>query len=282
MNITETPFKFKTVCKYPHQNHTIFEEHFYNWFVKNNPSSKRTYLPIFWTNYYHSKGQGMGEIHSFLNTLDKNKNYFTIIQWDDGIMSPFPYENILVFGQGGGSGKTNCKIGDYPIPLNCIPNEKLEIKKDKTIFASFKGSIVGRNSIREKMQNVLRGNNDYRLEDVTGESNYDSFSNIMSNSIFSLCPRGYGATSFRICESLQHGSIPVYISDKHWVPFNDMINFNDYGVLIDAKDIDNIDSILKSISKEDIDKKISLGKIVYEQYYSYEGCSSKIMEVVNR
>jgi len=97
-----------------------------------------------------------------------------------------------------------------------------------------------------------------------------------------LCPRGYGATSFRICESLQHGSIPVYISDEPWIPFNDMLDFNDYGVLVDVKDIDNLDHILKSISKEDIDKKISLGKIVYEQYYSYKGCSSKIMEIVNR
>jgi hypothetical protein len=282
MNIHETPFKFKTVFKYPPQNDMIFEEYFYNWFVENNPTSKRTYLPIFWTNYYHSKGQEIDEINSFLESLDKNQNYFTIIQWDDGIMGPFPYKNIFVFGQGGGSGKLNCTIGDYSIPLNCIPNENIEIKKDKTIFASFKGCIVGRHSIRQKLQNILQGNKDYLLEDSTGGSNYDSFSNLMSNSIFSLCPRGYGATSFRICESLQHGSIPVYISDEPWIPFNDMIDFNDYGVLIDVKDIDNLDNILKSISKEDIDKKLSLGKIVYEQYYSYKGCSSKIMEVVNR
>lgn len=282
MNIKETPFKVKTNVKYPPQNKIIFEEYFYDWFIRNNPSTNKIYLPIFWTNYYHLKGTGMNEINSFLNTLDKNLEYFTIIQWDDGIMSSFPHENITVFGQGGGSGKPNCKIGDYCIPLNCQPNPNLLIKEEKTIFASFKGAIVGRHSVREKMLKALGGNKDYLLQDVAGESNYDSFSDIMSSSIFSLCPRGYGATSFRICEALQHQSIPVYISDKHWVPFNDLINFNDYGVLIEEKDIGNIDTILKSLSHEEIDKKIKFGKTVYEQYYSYEGCASKIIQIINR
>jgi hypothetical protein len=282
MNIQETPFKVKTRVTYPSQNKIIFEEYFYDWFIRNNPETKKTYLPIFWTNYYHAEGTGMGEINSFLNTLDKNRQYFTIIQWDDGIMSSFPYENITVFGQGGGSGKPNCKIGDYSIPLNCLPNPNLQIKKEKTIFASFKGAIVGRHLIREKMLNSLRGKKDYLLQDIAGESNYESFSDIMSSSTFSLCPRGYGATSFRICEALQHQSIPVYITDKLWLPFNDLINFNDYGVLIEEKDIGNIDRILKSLSQEEIDNKINFGKTVYEQYYSFEGCASKIIQITNR
>jgi hypothetical protein len=103
----------------------------------------------------------------------------------------------------------------------------------------------------------------------------------MSRSIFSLCPRGYGATSFRICESLQHGSIPVYISDKPWIPFNDIIDFNDYGVIINEKDINDIDNILKSISKEQINKKINIGEDIYKQYYSYNGCADKILKIIN-
>ena len=103
----------------------------------------------------------------------------------------------------------------------------------------------------------------------------------MSRSTFSLCPRGYGATSFRICEALQHGSIPVYISDKPWIPFNTIIDFNDYGVIINEKDIDNIDNILKSISKQEIDNKINIGKYIYKEYYSYNGCSEKILKIIN-
>ena len=286
MNILETPFMIKTNHEYPPNNKTIFEEYFYNWFVENKPLINKTYLPIFWTNYYISKGyatQDMSEINNFLDSIDKNKDYFTIVQWDDGIVNPFPYSNIYVFGQGGGGGKSseelfNGTIGDYPIPLNCQSNPNIKTQ-NKDIFASFIGVIYGRNNwIREKLHDNLKNKNGYLFENSIS---YDAFSNVMSRSIFSLCPRGYGATSFRICEALQHESIPVYISDKPWIPFNDIINFNDYGVLIDSKDIEKIDEILKNISEEEIYKKLNLGKQIYNEYYSFEGCSSKIINKLN-
>lgn len=280
MNMLETPFMVKTNHEYPPNNKIIFEEYFYNWFIENKPQTSKTYLPIFWTNYYISKDyaqQDISEINRFLDTLDKDKEYFTIIQWDDGIVNPFEYKNIYVFGQGGGGGRQGY-IGDYAIPLICQPNPNIKIE-NKDIFASFIGVIYGRNNlIREKLYNDLRQKNGYVFENSIS---YDAFSNTMSRSVFSLCPRGYGATSFRICEALQHGSIPVYISDKPWIPFNNMIDFNDYGVFIDAKDINHINDILNNIPKEEIIKKSNLGKEVYKEYYSYNGCANKIIKIIN-
>ena len=280
MNILETPFMVKTNHEYPPNNKIIFEEYFYNWFIENKVQTSKTYLPIFWTNYYISKDytqQDVSEINIFLDTLDKSKEYFTIIQWDDGIVNPFEYKNIYVFGQGGGGGKKGY-IGDYPVPLICQPNPNIKIE-NKDIFASFIGVIYGRNnSIREKLHDNLKNKNGYLFQNSIS---YDTFSNTMSRSIFSLCPRGYGATSFRICEALQHGSIPVYISDRPWVPFNDIIDFNDYGVIVNEKEIDHIDNILKSISKQEIDNKINIGKYIYKEYYSYNGCSEKILKIIN-
>jgi hypothetical protein len=275
MNILETPFMVKTNHEYPPNNKIIFEEYFYNWFIENKPSTNKTYLPIFWTNYYISKDyaqQDISEVNAFLDSLDKNKQYFTIVQWDDGIVNPFEYKNIYVFGQGGGGGKTGY-IGDYAIPLICQPNPNIKIE-NKDIFASFIGVIYGRNNwIREKLHSDLKQKNGYLFE---SSISYDAFSNVMSRSTFSLCPRGYGATSFRICEALQHGSIPVYISDKPWIPFNDMIDFNDYGIFIHSKDIDKIDEILKNIPQEQILKKNIFGKYAYNNYYTYEECAKKI------
>ena len=281
MNILETPFMVKTNHEYPPNNKIIFEEYFYNWLIEHKPLINKTYLPIFWTNYYISKDyaqQDISEINKFLDTLDKNKEYFTIIQWDDGIVNPFEYKNIYVFGQGGGGGRNGC-IGNYSIPLICQPNPNIKLQ-NKDIFASFIGVIYGRNNlIREKLHNDLKNKDRYLFENSIS---YEAFSNVMSRSIFSLCPRGYGATSFRICEALQHGSIPVYISDKPWIPFNDMINFNDYGVIIDTKDIGNVDNILKSIPKEEIEKKIYIGKSIYNEYYTYTGCADKIIKLINK
>jgi hypothetical protein len=274
MNILETPFMVKTNHEYPPNNKIIFEEYFYNWFMQNKPSTNKTYLPIFWTNYYISKDyaqQDISEVNTFLDSLDKNKQYFTIVQWDDGVVNPFEYKNIYVFGQGGGGAKKGY-IGDYSIPLICQPNPNIKIE-NKNIFASFVGAIHGRSNCREDLYNNLKNNNKYLFQESIG---YDAFSNIMSRSTFSLCPRGYGATSFRICEALQHGSIPVYISDKPWIPFNDMIDFNDYGVFIHSKDINKTDEILKNISQEEILKKNIFGKYAYNNYYTYEACAEKI------
>jgi len=279
MNMLETPFMVKTNHEYPPNNKIIFEEYFYNWFIENKPQTSKTYLPIFWTNYYISKDyaqQDISEINRFLDTLDKDKEYFTIIQWDDGIVNPFEYKNIYIFGQGGGGGRQGY-IGDYAIPLICQPNPNIKIE-NKDIFASFIGAIYGRNNlIREKLYNDLRQKNGYVFENSIS---YDTFSNTMSRSVFSLCPRGYGATSFRICEALQHGSIPVYISDKPWIPFNNMIDFNDYGVFIDVKDINNIEDILNNISQEEIIKKDTLGKQIYNEYYTFKGCADKIIKII--
>ena len=99
MNILETPFMVKTNHEYPPNNKIIFEEYFYNWFIESKPQTNKTYLPIFWTNYYISKDyaqQDISEINTFLDTLDKSKEYFTIIQWDDGIVNLFEYKNIYV------------------------------------------------------------------------------------------------------------------------------------------------------------------------------------------
>jgi len=279
MNVLETPFMVKTNHEYPPNNKIIFEEYFYNWFIQNKPQTNKIYLPIFWTNYYISKDyaqQDISEVNKFLDTLDKDKEYFTIIQWDDGIVNPFEYKNIYIFGQGGGGAKKGY-IGDYSIPLICQPNPNIKIE-NKDIFASFVGAIHRRSNCREELYNSLKHKNEYLFKESVG---YDIFSNIMSRSIFSLCPRGYGATSFRICEALQHESIPIYISDKPWIPFNDIINFNDYGVLIDSKDIEKIDKILKNISEEEIYKKLNLGKQIYNDYYSFEGCCSKIINKLN-
>jgi len=96
--------------------------------------------------------------------------------------------------------------------------------------------------------------------------------------VFSLCPRGYGKTSFRINESLNLGAIPVYIYDEPWIPFEDELDFNEYGVLLHQGQLDDLDNILKSYNQEKINKMLEKGEEVYREYYTYEGCYDKIIK----
>jgi len=75
-------FKTKTNIIYPPHNDIICEEYFMNYFMNNNIESEYIYLPILWTSFYIGRNYGnanMDDLQSYLNSLDRNKKYFTII-----------------------------------------------------------------------------------------------------------------------------------------------------------------------------------------------------------
>jgi hypothetical protein len=269
-------FRPRNVLIYPPSNNKTFEEHFHDEYIKEQ-YSHRIYIPIFWTNYYLSKNYGKGdlsELQEVINNLDRTKKYFTIVQYDDNILNDLGDLDLLIFTQGG-YGKY--KDRSYVIPLNCQFDHQSS-SNEKDIFASFIGNIKGRHPLREKMENLLRSKKDYFISETI---NYDEFKNIMSRSLFSLCPRGYGQTSFRIFESLSIGSIPVYIYDEPLIPFESEFNFNDIGILIHESELDMIDDILKSKSKSEIDNYILNGISIYNNFFTYNGCYNKIIKILN-
>jgi hypothetical protein len=269
VKIVETPETFltKTNHTYPPGNNKVFEEFFLEKFLQDNPDTNRIYLPIQWTCFYISRNycqSPMDDLQSFLDSLPRDKKYFTICQWDDGIRNDLSGLDILKLSSGG--------VGDYQIPLINQPHKK-EIR-EKDIFASFIGVIGGRHRIREYLREKYSNADGYLISESQG---FDKFKEIMERSIFSLCPRGYGKTSFRINESLNLGAIPVYIYDEPWIPFEDEINFGEYGVLLHQSQLDNLDSILKSFSQDEINRFLKKGEEVYEEYYTYQGCYNKII-----
>lgn len=270
INIFDTPsiFLTKTNHQYPPGNNLVFEEFFLNKFINDNPNTQRIYLPVQWTCFYISRNYGtqdMSDLQSFLDNLPRNKKYFTIVQWDDGILNNIDGLDILKFSSGG--------VGDYPIPLINLPHKKIE--RERNIFASFVGMISGRHKIREEINRLFSQKDGFLISENMG---FDKFKEVMETSVFSLCPRGYGKTSFRINEALNLGSIPVYIYDEPWVPFTDLVDFREYGVMIPENEIVNLEKILKSISHEEIKKLQKKGFEVYNDFYTYEGCYKKILE----
>src|SRR6185295_2822295 len=230
--------------EYPPDNRPIFEE----WFFQNfDPHVKtdRIYLPIHWTSFYvnHRYGKDIGAMNMLqrmIEGLNKDIKYYTVLQYDDGIMNNISELDIKVFGSGGG------RI-DYPLPLLCQPHS-FHSYSEKTFFANFLGVL--NHPIRKRMKETLKMPK-YFIRDK--EFDINDYCRILAQSTFTICPRGYGLTSFRICEAIQQGSIPVYISDKFIIPHNK--DFQDYGVIIGSNEIDRIDEILSSISPEEIKRK---------------------------
>lgn len=247
----------KHPIKYPGDNHVEFER----WFFDNFRPTKnlgRVYLPILWTNYYCANGYGkdITSLQRYLKTLPPGK-YFTICQYDDGILNDLSGHDIRVYSMSG-------RPMDYPLPLICMPHN-VTPAKDKLMQVNF----IGRNThpIRQQILN-LRKERGWYISQTSHTMR--RFCEVLSQSVFTLCPRGYGPTSFRIMEALQMGSIPVYISDRFIIPH--AIPFEEYGVLIRPDQISDMPSILRDIDPDT--KK----KDVFNKYFSYIANQSIIFD----
>jgi hypothetical protein len=258
------PSEFQRPIKvaYPDGNRVIFEQ----WLMSQVVHPE--YLPINWCGYFVNHNYGndkaaMFRLNKFLKTLDASKRYWTVTQYDLGIIADISHLNIKVFGSGGGG-------IDFPIPLICHPHGRLE--RTRSIFANFIGSKT--HPVRVEIIDTLKKNSDYVVS--FEKHSIDFLSHLHASSIFSICPRGFGPTSFRICEALEQNSIPVYISD-HWiVPGN--IDFNEYGVLVHSDEIRNLDKILKGFTQEQIRSKQEAGREIYNRIYTFSGCKQLILD----
>ena len=269
LDFPQVPYPTYHVGKY-------LEEYFIDFYFKNKnefDSTGYTFIPVSWTNIYNNHNQLVNDLQKDLNQLDYSKNYFTVSQHDDAPKEKLP-PNTIKFSAGGN--QPNC----VPIPLICspIPNVK---PVDKDIFCSFVGSAT--HPVRMEMLHHLVNKEEYILKPKhwslsIQDKRKDLFLDITSRSIFSLCPRGYGATSFRLYEAMQLGAIPVYIyTDEPYTPFNDILNWNDVCVLIDSKDMNKIDYILKNISKQKRNEIILNIKNVYNELFTLEGMCLNIL-----
>jgi hypothetical protein len=242
---------------YPSDNLDPFE----NWFVRNYDQSRnksdRVFLPVTWTSFYCNNKHGrdrkeMNKLDAFINSLDRGKKYFTVVQYDDGIINKLPFLDVKVFGMG-------CK-GEVQLPLVCQPH-KYEFKENgRPIFASFIGSIT--HPIRQKLVDELKDKEGYFIS--TEPTSLHSYCYIMSQSKFVLCPRGYGKTSFRIQEALQYGAIPIYISDEHL--------FSE-GTVPTGLNFD-----LSVVSDEVIKLKQNMIGFQYKDNYTYQAVANMIYE----
>ena len=271
-NFTPEP-QYETYPKYHIGDY--LEDYFRNRFIKESPLTDRDYIAVSWTTIYvDNKRVGFQE---FLNNLPRDGKYFTVSQHDDAPMENLP-ANTLCFSAGGNIIRKNI----IPIPLICssLPTQPEE-PKERKLLASFVGSAT--HPIRISLANVCNGVKNIDLYMRRSMPNITSdelnlFLNKSINSKFCLCPRGYGANSFRIYECMQLGCIPVIITDKTYLPWEDELNWNEFSVIILTEQLFNLENILLSYSEEQIISMRNKIKELYPIYFSMDGVYNNILK----
>lgn len=69
----------------------------------------------------------------------------------------------------------------------------------------------------------------------------------MKSSKYCICPMGYEVNSPRIVEAIYYECVPVIIADNFVLPFEDVLNWSAFSVVVAEKDIPRLKEILTEI-----------------------------------
>jgi len=258
----------------PYHRGPYIEDKFISDFLNDNGTHSRFFIPISWTTIYcDNKDNGL---QFLLDSLDKNLKYFTVCQHDDAPQHGLP-PDTLVFSASEHVRSKNPNM--IPIPAICSPIPNV-VHRNKRTFAGFVGSYT--HPVRHLLHSLYNTVNGYKFSvqqwsNQVRPSRVYEFIEVTSECKFTLCPSGYGNTSFRLYECMQLGSVPVYISDDFHLPWSDEINWSEFSVLVDIKDIENLDDILKGVSEEKYQDMLDVVKKIYDDYFTLGSLYSNII-----
>jgi len=132
-------------------------------------------------------------------------------------------------------------ISDVRLKLNAlklIPDFVIEINDEWHFNAVvYDYQVAGKTTIKPK----------HRYDEIL------RYNEVLSNSIFSLCPSGAGPNSLRLWESMAVGSIPVILSDQYELPLLDSIPgmnqamWNDAVIMHPENNIQTLEQSLRAI-----------------------------------
>lgn len=291
MNNDQIPLEFLnfSIPQYPSLNtKKNFETYFFEYFQNQEFNTSLKYIPIQWTNYLvkQNYGRDIQDLNNYLKlNLKSEEKYFTIVQYSGGPL--IELENTLIFSMGG---TINTKLGKnskvIPLPLLYDSNLK-KADLEKKYIASYIGRPT--HKIRTKLEDRITSNEKFYIKNITSmnssisKENLELFEKLIKESYFSICPRGYGPTSFRLYESIQMGTVPIYISDKFFLPYIEFLDWSEFAILLKSRKISSLPRKLNNLieSGEYFRLKDGLDK-VSEKYFNFLYMSKYIKSIVEK
>jgi hypothetical protein len=103
---------------------------------------------------------------------------------------------------------------------------------------------------------------------------------------YALDVRGDANASIRLFEILSLGRIPVILDTERNLPFSDKINYSDFSLIIDFRDLEKLPEKIaefnKSISEEKYRDMQRLARAAYLQYFRVDALTRHIMKEIQK
>ena len=240
------------------------------------------YMAIPWATIFDKESHLSIPAIEQIQSISRSNNGFTVCQhvkWQDHLDL---FESLginLVFASHAIKTFSHPSIKILPFPIFAANTKKPTNKKD--IFYSFIGHYNERwylSDVRKKIFEMEHPPNAYikkreqwHFEDIVYTeqikkqpityinkqnemSNQKEYKEILSKSIFSLCPSGTGPNTIRFWESLAAGAIPIIISDNFWLPEIKELNWEKCSIRIKEVYIYDLYRILSTIDTHKIEE----------------------------
>ena len=181
--------------------------------------------------------------------------------------------------------------------------------QDRDVFVSFTGAFMPHyiSNVRQKLQTLsglpgyhVKIKDQWHFNDVVYKyqvktdqeyKNSDNlkqtvqYNELMSKSVFSLCPSGAGPNSLRFWECLANGSIPVVLADTLEFPNLQALfpqlpfQWQDAVVFHAEKDLQSLDARLRALSQEQLVRMQATGLAIYKQCESMT-CFGQVVRLI--
>lgn len=178
----------------------------------------------------------------------------------------------------------SCHIDDNDLVYPYFTNDELKtFKYIKSVTncdyaCSFMGCL-NTNSIRDQLEDALSAMSaatyfesnpqyfEFLPNDIKNEQQ-KKYRTLINNSIFVLCPRGYGLNSLRFFETLSFGRIPVLISDNAKLPLEKTIDYSKIIIRLPEKEIHLLPQYIdKFMNENDMKEASKLARATWSRYF---------------
>jgi len=235
---------------------------------------------------------------NFLRTLsywNNGKNHVIFDHVDAAVPHYETDEAILI--------RTNCRryfcrdlyditVGQFPL-VRAAPPSTLQRK----YLLAFKGTRNREKYYRNRLKSlhngvdvimVLRCDADFWMPilDSTCKDEDEMYNNwdyadLLANSTFGLVVEGVGPHSYRLAEILLAGNIPVFVVDDFIPPIEDIIDWSTFSIFASPQDINNLPTMLRSISAERIaEMRLAAAEITRKYFATWSASISGAMDVL--
>ena len=236
------------------------------------------YIPLFvpWTDLWVSSRYRYpaGLIDALLGVLRADVPYLTVSQNDEGLTGKCEFllashPNVLVLSAGG--------YGNVALPL-FKQDEPFRAAKPLAVrkyLVSYLGSLDHAPSALRRTMAASVNASAKRLGFEAFVGRVAAWRDVMADSRASLCPRGFGRTSYHLVEAVQMGLLPVHVYlDQPWVPYP--LIYETFGWATDIRGLPALLETLAATSADELARREKIVKGLRATHYTLNGTMQHI------